>query len=57
KRAMRSAEAKTCEVESGKYKGLCIKRNNCVEICQSDGYAYGKCSKILRRCICLKPCN
>ena len=55
--AVRSIQARTCEVPSEKYKGLCMKRHNCVEICQSEGYSYGRCSKILRCCICLKPCN
>ncbi|PON98804.1 Gamma Purothionin [Trema orientale] len=55
--AYRSVQARTCEVPSGKYRGLCINRNNCVEVCQSEGYGYGKCSKIRRRCICLNPCN
>lgn len=54
---MIQSEARTCEVESRAYKGLCIDRHNCVLVCQSEGYSYGKCSKVLRRCLCLKPCN
>ncbi|KAM6582842.1 hypothetical protein CsatB_009844 [Cannabis sativa] len=54
--SLSGTEAKTCEVESEKYSGLCLYRDNCVEICQSEGFPYGKCSKIRRRCMCLKPC-
>ncbi|CAB4276971.1 hypothetical protein PRUPE_4G131400 [Prunus persica] len=50
------SEAKICEVTSKTFIGLCIKDRNCMVRCHSEGYGYGKCSHILRKCRCLKPC-
>ncbi|PRQ30387.1 putative oxidoreductase [Rosa chinensis] len=50
------SEAKICEYPSRTFKGLCVKDKNCVVRCRSEGYNYGKCSHVRRRCRCFKPC-
>ncbi|XP_009630513.1 defensin-like protein 1 [Nicotiana tomentosiformis] len=46
----------TCKAESNTFPGICITKPPCRKACLSEGFTDGKCSKILRRCICYKPC-
>ncbi|KAL6196825.1 hypothetical protein ACLB2K_032438 [Fragaria x ananassa] len=50
------SEARVCEVPSKTFTGLCFRDTHCIVRCHSEGYGYGKCSHVLRRCRCLKAC-
>jgi len=49
-------QARECKAVSNTLSGLCITKPPCREACISEGFTDGKCSKILKRCICHKPC-
>ncbi|MBA0754852.1 hypothetical protein Gogos_021061 [Gossypium gossypioides] len=52
-----SAEAKICETQSGKFKGMCMSSTNCASVCKSEpGFDSGYCRGFRRRCLCTKPC-
>ncbi|KAL2921601.1 Defensin-like protein [Bienertia sinuspersici] len=50
------AEARTCETKSHRFKGLCVRKNNCAAICQTEGFWGGHCRGFRRRCFCIKRC-
>ncbi|OIS99313.1 PREDICTED: defensin-like protein [Nicotiana attenuata] len=49
-------QARECEAESITFSGLCITKTPCREACICEGFTNGRCSKILRRCLCSTPC-
>ncbi|KAG8498720.1 hypothetical protein CXB51_005052 [Gossypium anomalum] len=51
-----TVEGRKCESPSHKFKGMCMNRDNCATVCQTEGYEDGKCEGFRRRCICIKPC-
>ncbi|KAL5721642.1 hypothetical protein ACHQM5_005262 [Ranunculus cassubicifolius] len=53
----RFAEGRTCESPSHRFKGLCfIRKSNCNNICQGEGFRGGHCRGVRRRCLCYKHC-
>ncbi|KAJ9166664.1 hypothetical protein P3X46_021775 [Hevea brasiliensis] len=50
------AEARTCESQSHRFKGICIRHSNCATICQTEGFHGGHCRGLRRRCFCTKHC-
>ncbi|OVA16051.1 Knottin [Macleaya cordata] len=51
------AEARTCESQSHRFKGTCVRKSNCAHVCQTEGFHGGKCRGFRRRCFCTKPCH
>ncbi|MBA0880768.1 hypothetical protein Goshw_006789 [Gossypium schwendimanii] len=52
-----SAEAKTCETQSGTFRGMCMSSTNCASVCKSEpGFDGGHCQGFRRQCVCTKPC-
>ncbi|KAI5648425.1 hypothetical protein M9H77_34430 [Catharanthus roseus] len=49
-------EGKMCGSPSDKFRWLCVDHQKCVAICESEGFEYGKCEGLRRRCICFKAC-
>ncbi|XP_009793541.1 defensin-like protein [Nicotiana sylvestris] len=49
-------QARECKAESVTFSGLCITKTPCIEACICEGFTNGRCSTILRRCLCTKPC-
>ncbi|XP_059286933.1 defensin-like protein P322 [Lycium ferocissimum] len=49
------AEARTCQSPSRLYKGECLSEN-CLVVCESEGFTDGDCRGLHYRCICTKPC-
>ncbi|KAL6198808.1 hypothetical protein ACLB2K_028596 [Fragaria x ananassa] len=49
-------EAAICKVPSKTFKGMCFSQKNCIVRCHSEGYGWGECSHLRRRCMCYKPC-
>ncbi|WMV23077.1 hypothetical protein MTR67_016462, partial [Solanum verrucosum] len=50
------AEGRTCESQSHKYKGPCVRKSNCANVCQTEGFTGGHCRGVRRRCFCTKHC-
>ncbi|XP_042020250.1 defensin J1-2-like [Salvia splendens] len=50
------AEARTCESKSHRFKGICVRKANCLAVCQTEGFHGGHCRGIRRRCYCTKHC-
>ncbi|OIT30414.1 defensin-like protein, partial [Nicotiana attenuata] len=44
------------KAESNTFPGICITKQPCRKACISEGFTGGHCSKIIRRCLCTKPC-
>ncbi|XP_027173696.1 defensin-like protein [Coffea eugenioides] len=53
---VRVAEARTCESQSHRFKGTCVRKSNCAAVCQTEGFPGGECRGVRRRCFCSKPC-
>ncbi|XP_078156076.1 defensin-like protein 2 [Carex rostrata] len=51
-----AVEARTCESQSHKFKGPCVRHSNCANVCQTEGFHGGKCRGFRRRCFCTKHC-
>ncbi|TVU48511.1 hypothetical protein EJB05_08149 [Eragrostis curvula] len=51
------AEARTCESQSHKYKGPCVRKANCANVCRTEGFSGGHCRGFRRRCFCTKHCH
>ena len=51
------AEARTCESQSHRFKGPCVRRSNCANVCKTEGFPDGKCRGFRRRCYCTKQCH
>ncbi|XP_010319372.2 defensin Ec-AMP-D2-like [Solanum lycopersicum] len=49
-------EARTCESQSHRYKGPCVRKNNCANVCKTEGFSGGHCRGFRRRCFCTKHC-
>ncbi|XP_021762602.1 defensin-like protein [Chenopodium quinoa] len=49
-------EARYCESASYRFKGLCVSRRNCANVCKTEGFPGGRCRGFRRRCFCYKPC-
>ncbi|CBI27507.3 hypothetical protein AAG906_004292 [Vitis piasezkii] len=50
------AEARTCESQSHRFKGTCVRQSNCAAVCQTEGFHGGNCRGFRRRCFCTKHC-
>ncbi|XP_054809759.1 defensin Ec-AMP-D1-like [Prosopis cineraria] len=51
-----AVEARTCESQSHRFKGPCIRKSNCANVCRTEGFPGGHCRGFRRRCFCTKPC-
>ncbi|XP_062209088.1 defensin Ec-AMP-D2-like [Phragmites australis] len=51
------AEARTCESKSHKFKGPCVRRDNCANVCKTEGFPGGRCRGFRRRCFCTTHCH
>ncbi|XP_015072871.1 defensin J1-2-like [Solanum pennellii] len=51
-----ATEARTCETQSHKYKGPCVRKSNCANVCKTEGFRGGHCRGFRRRCFCTKNC-
>ena len=49
---------RTCESQSHKFVGPCVRKANCGNVCQTEGFHGGVCrgSLIHRKCYCTKNC-
>ncbi|CAN4099802.1 unnamed protein product [Withania somnifera] len=45
-----------CKAESETFVGPCLTKGPCRKACLKEKFTDGHCSKILRRCLCTKPC-
>ncbi|XP_055824596.1 defensin-like protein [Solanum dulcamara] len=45
-----------CKSVSQTFPGICITNYPCRKACLTEGFTDGHCSKLLRRCLCTKPC-
>ncbi|CAL9079862.1 Oxygen evolving enhancer protein 3 (PsbQ) [Musa troglodytarum] len=50
--------ARTCESQSHKFVGLCVRKANCANVCRTEGFHGGVCHGMLfhRKCYCTKNC-
>ncbi|XP_073001764.1 defensin-like protein CAL1 [Typha latifolia] len=53
-----TVEARHCESQSHKFKGMCLSENNCANVCHTEGFPDGTCKTqgIHRRCFCRRVC-
>ncbi|RCV46721.1 hypothetical protein SEVIR_9G558200v4 [Setaria viridis] len=51
------AEARTCLSQSHKFRGPCVRRANCANVCRTEGFPDGKCRGLRRRCFCTTHCR
>ncbi|XP_020260248.1 defensin-like protein [Asparagus officinalis] len=49
-------EARTCESQSHRFRGPCVRESNCASVCQTEGFPGGDCRGLRRRCFCTGPC-
>ncbi|KAJ0974489.1 hypothetical protein J5N97_016454 [Dioscorea zingiberensis] len=49
-------EGRTCESQSHKFKGPCVRQSNCANVCKTEGFPGGNCRGFRRRCFCVKHC-
>ncbi|CAK9141741.1 unnamed protein product [Ilex paraguariensis] len=49
-------EGRTCESQSHRFKGICVRQSNCATVCQTEGFHGGHCRGFRRRCFCTKHC-
>ncbi|KAL9240237.1 hypothetical protein vseg_014481 [Gypsophila vaccaria] len=54
--ATKAVEARTCESQSHRFKGTCVSRSNCANVCKTEGFPGGHCRGFRRRCFCLTHC-
>ncbi|KAK4380555.1 hypothetical protein RND71_002417 [Anisodus tanguticus] len=50
------AEARTCESQSRRFRGLCFSKRNCGSVCHTEGFNGGHCRGFRRRCFCTRHC-
>jgi hypothetical protein len=52
------AEARDCVSQSFKFKGVCLSKNNCVNVCRAENFSDGECRSdgIELKCYCKKIC-
>ncbi|XP_060172004.1 defensin-like protein isoform X2 [Lycium barbarum] len=53
---MSSVEARTCESQSKRFKGLCVSDTNCATVCLTEGFTGGHCRGLRHRCFCTRDC-
>nr|XP_034602107.1 defensin Tk-AMP-D1.1-like [Setaria viridis] len=53
---MAPVQARECEKDSDKFVGLCMKVDNCQNVCRGEGFTSARCSTFRRRCVCIKEC-
>ncbi|XP_042488298.1 defensin Tk-AMP-D1.1-like [Macadamia integrifolia] len=46
-----------CGGRSKTFKGLCLSNENCANVCRTEGFTGGLCTKIFRHCHCEAPCD
>ncbi|XP_047084015.1 defensin Ec-AMP-D2-like isoform X1 [Lolium rigidum] len=51
------AEARTCQSQSHRFRGPCVRRSNCANVCRTEGFPDGKCRGFRRRCFCTTHCH
>nr|AUZ82777.1 defensin 14 [Avena sativa] len=51
------AEARTCEAQSHRFKGPCLRKSNCAGVCRTEGFPGGHCRGARRRCFCTTHCR
>ncbi|CAA7043773.1 unnamed protein product [Microthlaspi erraticum] len=51
-----AVEARTCESGSHKFKGTCVSKSNCANVCHGEGFSGGHCRGLRRRCFCTRHC-
>nr|QIZ15303.1 defensin [Camelina sativa] len=49
-----TVEARTCESKSHRFRGPCVSRHNCGNVCHNEGFSGGKCRGSRRRCFCTR---
>ncbi|XP_077221455.1 defensin Ec-AMP-D2-like [Tasmannia lanceolata] len=56
---MHVAEARTCESQSHKFQGTCVRDSNCANVCKTEGQGFtgGHCRGFRGRCFCEKNCQ
>ncbi|CAN4087557.1 unnamed protein product [Withania somnifera] len=47
------SEARTCESQSHRFKGLCFSKSNCGSVCHTEGFSGGHRRGFRRRCFAL----
>ncbi|KAK6146729.1 hypothetical protein DH2020_020598 [Rehmannia glutinosa] len=50
------AEGRTCQSQSHRFRGLCLRKSNCAAVCQTEGFHSGHCRGFRGRCFCTKRC-
>ncbi|KAF4361306.1 hypothetical protein F8388_001195 [Cannabis sativa] len=50
------ATGRTCEAQSHHFKGPCVRKSNCANVCRTEGFPSGHCRGFRRRCFCTKHC-
>ncbi|RCV32831.1 hypothetical protein SETIT_7G034100v2 [Setaria italica] len=53
---MAPVQARECEKDSAQFVGLCMKEDNCSNVCRGEGFTSARCSTFRRRCVCIKEC-
>ncbi|NP_001146981.1 flower-specific gamma-thionin precursor [Zea mays] len=51
------AEARTCQSQSHRFRGPCLRRSNCANVCRTEGFPGGRCRGFRRRCFCTTHCH
>ncbi|XP_012572202.1 defensin-like protein 1 [Cicer arietinum] len=54
--AVKTAEARTCESRSHRFKGTCLSDTTCAHACRNEGFSGGDCRGLRRRCFCNRLC-
>ncbi|KAF7102421.1 hypothetical protein CFC21_103561 [Triticum aestivum] len=54
----KTAEARTCESQSHKFKGACFSDTNCASVCRTENFPRGQCNThhVERKCYCERDC-
>ncbi|KAL2893405.1 Defensin-like protein 6 [Bienertia sinuspersici] len=53
---VQQSEARTCQSQSHKYKGPCVRNHNCGMVCRNEGFTGGRCVSPSRKCYCTRDC-
>ncbi|XP_057983877.1 defensin-like protein 1 [Malania oleifera] len=55
--AVVEVEGRTCESQSRRFDGVCVRDNSCAMVCRVlEGYEGGHCRGFRHRCFCTKRC-
>ncbi|XP_037418600.1 defensin Tm-AMP-D1.2 [Triticum dicoccoides] len=54
----KTAEARTCQSQSHKFKGACFSDTNCASVCRTENFPRGQCNQhhVERKCYCERDC-